>query len=417
MAEKEVGMSEPGVVESTLDGESVAADVPLGGEDRLYITPTRTLIYRAEGLLSDESVEEYPHGAERLTVSEGRRKTRFRLDYPIDGTREFTIPSNRAEDALHPVLAGILNAGGITEPGETVLTTYRFSELTLVITSERVVKHIGAAVWDDDYEEYHFADITGLSFEEGSVATQIVIEIDGRQQRIKAPNDTARDVQERLSQALFSFHDVSSMEELLTAVSPDEDDGEDEPIGGDRSVDFGEGVDPLEANPPAMDDDDRPVNATAPTDTTDEHAGADEVGPSGSTHHSSSAQRSHDRSNPAADAPEAVEGDDASVEAADPLEPTGEKREDASAEPASSGSPTETTTERSGTAEEESASDDDLGFNFEDVGFEPADGAEETDDIAEELAELRAVVEHQNERLDKQRQAIERLIEELSRGR
>jgi len=44
---------------------------------------------------------------------------------------------------LHPVLAGVLNGNGITDPGETVVKTYRFSELTLIITSDRLVKHIG----------------------------------------------------------------------------------------------------------------------------------------------------------------------------------------------------------------------------------------------------------------------------------
>jgi hypothetical protein len=58
-------MDVPGIVESELDGEDVAASVSLGSEDVLYVTPTRTLIYRSDGLLSDESVEEYPHDAER----------------------------------------------------------------------------------------------------------------------------------------------------------------------------------------------------------------------------------------------------------------------------------------------------------------------------------------------------------------
>ncbi|ARS88420.1 DUF7115 domain-containing protein [Natrarchaeobaculum aegyptiacum] len=244
-------MSVPGIVQSSLGDEEIAARVPLGGEDELFITPTRTLVYRAEGLLSDESVEEFPHGADRLVLSEGRRKTKFTLEYPLEGTKEFTIPAKKTDAALHPVLAGVLNGNEITDPGETVVQTYRFSELTLIVTSERLVKHIGSAVWDDEYEEYHFADVTKLTFEAGSVATQIVLEVDGRPQRIKAPNEDADDLRERLKRALFEFHDVDSLEEL-NALNADDDDGDDEEPRA--AMDFGEGVEPLDANPPEPDD-------------------------------------------------------------------------------------------------------------------------------------------------------------------
>ncbi|MCL9814249.1 DUF7115 domain-containing protein [Natranaeroarchaeum aerophilus] len=377
-------MSEPGVVESALDGETVAASVPLGGEDKLYITPTRTLIYRAEGLLSDESVEEYPHDAERLTISEGRRKTRFSLDYPVDGTREFTIPSKCADDVTHPVVAGIMNAAGITEPGETVLSTYRFSELTLIVTSERLVKHIGAAVWDTDYEEFHYDDVTDLTFEKGSVATQVVLEVNGRQQRIKAPNDQARDVESKLSEALTAYHGVNSIEELRTANASEEEEPAEQPGAG--GVAFGEGVDPLEANPPSTEG--------------DEELSAEQViDDSGGTEAVETAEPADPSDGPAeTEAPDTDATESDSVGANDRSQ--------------SADDPGPTTEDEAST---ETADDD--GFDFEDVGFEPAESDPDGDDIAEELAELRAVVEHQNERLDKQREAIERLIEELSRGR
>ncbi|MCT9097470.1 hypothetical protein [Haloarchaeobius sp. HME9146] len=236
-------MDVPGIVESTLAGEDVAAEVSLGGENVLYVTPTRTLIYQSEGFLSDESVDEYPHEAERLTVKEGRRKTRITLEYSLDGERDFTVPANVSESVVHPVLAGVLNASGVTNPGETVTQTFRFSELTVVITSERLVKHVGGAVWDEDYEEYHFADVTGLSFEDGSVATQVVLEVDGRPERIKIANDRAAEVKEYLQQSLFAYYDVRSLDALNDAVRPEEVDEDERP----SPIDFGEGVDPLDA--------------------------------------------------------------------------------------------------------------------------------------------------------------------------
>ncbi len=217
-------MTVPEVVRERLQDEEPRARVGLGGEDELLVLSDRTLIYRAEGLLSGESVEEYPHDVEQLTISEGRRKSTIRLDHGIDGESEFTIPSSHVDDALPPVLGGVLAAAGITDPGETVEAVYRLGELTLVITAARVVKHIGAAVWDQEYEEYEFADVTDLDVEAGEVSSQIIVEVDGRPQRIKTPSGDAREIRERIQRALFAHHDVDSYAEFKRLVGPPEDD-------------------------------------------------------------------------------------------------------------------------------------------------------------------------------------------------
>jgi hypothetical protein len=257
-------MDVPGIVQSELDGEDVAASVSLGSEDALFVTPTRTLIYRSDGILSDESVDAYPHDVERVTINEGRRKTRITLEYSIDGERDFAVPSSVADDVLHPVLAGVLNGTGVTNPGETVVQTFLFSELTLIITSDRLAKHVGSAVWDADHEQYHFEDVTNLAFEDGSVATQIVLDVDGRPQRIKIPNEHVPVVRERLEQALFAYYDVDSVEELNALAAP-EDDGEDDDGG---TVDFGGGVDPLGADSGR----DRPADTSSGTILEDDDA-------------------------------------------------------------------------------------------------------------------------------------------------
>lgn len=247
-------MNVPGIVQSSLGDEHVAAKVSLGGEDTLYVTPTRTLIYRADGLLSDESVEEYPHDAERITVSEGRRKSSITLDYGIDGTEQFKIPTKRLHDALHPVIAGVLNGAGVTDSNEQVLQTYQFSELTLVLTSARVVKHVGEAIWDTDFEQFHFADVTRLDVEEGNVSSQIIIEADGRPQRIKTPTDRTREVRERIEQGLLSYHDVGSYAEFEQRVAPEDPEPDpDENVSLEGDDVFGGGVKPLDANPPELD--------------------------------------------------------------------------------------------------------------------------------------------------------------------
>ncbi|SEA09017.1 hypothetical protein SAMN04488065_1781 [Haloplanus vescus] len=316
-------MSLPEIVQSALDDESVAARVGLGGDDLLLVTPTRTLVYRAEGLLSDETVAEYPHDAERVGVSEGRRKAEITLDYGLDGEESFSVPTSRLDQVLHPVLAGILNARGITDSGETVKQTFRFSELTIVVTSARVVRHIGAAVWDEDYEAYHFDGVTDLDFEEGSVATSVVITVDGGQERFKAPNEQARALRETLVDAVCEYHGVEDVDALRRTAAADDDDSA-EP--SDR-VSFGDGPDPLDTS--------------------------------------------------------GVDGD---IE---------EERDQA-----------ETSERREASA----ASDGEFG----DSDFE---SASVDDDVAQELAELRSVIEAQNERLDRQEETIQQLIEELRQGR
>jgi hypothetical protein len=351
-------MDLPEIVQTALDGEGVAARVDLGGEDDLLVTPTRTLVYRAEGLLSDESVEEYPHDAERIEVSEGRRKSKITLDYGLDGEETFAVPSKRLQDALHPVIAGVMNAAGITDPGETVKQTFRFSELTLVVTSARVVKHIGTAVWDDDFEEFHYDDVTDLTFEDGSVATSIVLEVGGRQERIKAPNDAAREVREGLESALLAYYDVESLEEFRVAVAPEEDDE----AADDENVSFGDGPTPLDADPADLSEE--PQNATRAGESTD--------GP---------------------DTPDALAGDVGGT--------------DGNAQAV-----TETASD--------SAADDDTfasaGFEPATEG-EDAAGGEELQRLSAQVADLTEQVERQSELIERQQQTMQQLIEELRQGR
>lgn len=240
-------MDVPTLVADALGDEAVAAHVPLKGEDALFVTRTRTLHYRSEGLLSDESVDEYPHDAERIEVGQGRRKATITLDYGTDGQGSFGVPTNRVDEALHPVLAGVLNAAGVTQPGETVKRTYRFSELTLVVTSDRLVKHIGSAVWDEEYEEVPYEAVTGLEIEEGNVSSQIVLHTAERTERIKAPNEGFREVEESVKDALFAYYDVDNLEafrELMAAEA--EAETEAVQTGGETAeVSFDENIDPI----------------------------------------------------------------------------------------------------------------------------------------------------------------------------
>ncbi|PSQ27876.1 hypothetical protein BRD09_08115 [Halobacteriales archaeon SW_10_68_16] len=235
-------MEVPQLVRERLGDESVEGTVSLGDEDVVCVTPTRTFVYRGEGLLSDESVSVYAHDVERFDVSEGRRKTKFVFEY-VEESDSFTVPGDRAETVLKLLLGGILHVAGVTVDGESIGDVFSFSELTLVVTSNRLVKHVGASVWDEDFEEYPYADVTGLSFEEGSVATQVVLSVEGRPHRIKAPSEKARTVERALKQALFAYHDVDSLDALNEKVG--EDDAEPEPDDEAGSLSLDDGISPL----------------------------------------------------------------------------------------------------------------------------------------------------------------------------
>ncbi len=271
-------MDTPGAVEEALEGESVIADVELGGDDALFVTPTRTLIYRGEGLLSDESVEVYDHDVERFDLSEGRRKATITFVTSLGDEEAFSIPTRQTDAVVPPVLSGILHARGVLKADESVHQLYRFNELTLVLTPQQLLKHVGSPVWGTDYEAYPFADVTGFSVERGDVASQLILEVDGRPQRIKTPQPTAREIEHHLDDLLRTYHDLPEDADLSTALAPTDDtnDPGDESTADRTPMVFDAGVDPLDPNTEttASDDNDGPTEQSALTDAGFEPAGA-----------------------------------------------------------------------------------------------------------------------------------------------
>jgi hypothetical protein len=270
-------MSVPDLVREKLGEESIDAAIELGDEDELVVTPTRTLVYRGEGLIREAAVEEYPHGAESVFVSESRRKTVIRLDRGIDGESEFSVPTNRIDDVLPPVLGGVLRANGVLSGGEAVEEVYRLGELTVVLTEGRLLKQIGDAVWAEDAEEYDFDSVTGLDTEEGEVSSQVIVELDGRPQRIKVPAEDARRIRERIERALLAHHDAASYDEFVRRQRADE--GEEDAADADRNA----GTEPGEDGEPASgidfvsDAGDREPAAVAPEGATIDGETAEEL--------------------------------------------------------------------------------------------------------------------------------------------
>lgn len=390
-------MSLPELLDSALDGEPSVAEVQLGGEDVLVVTPSRTVVYRADGLLSDESIESYPHDAERVDLSVGRRKAKLTLDYGLDGSETLGFPAKRVEGVLHPILAGVISAAGITEAGETVHRTFRFSDLTLIVTSRRVIKHIGSAVWDTDFEAFEYGGLTDVDFEEGSVATSIVLTHNGRQNRFKTPNSDARAVREAIVEAVCEFHGVTSIEELREAMAKQED-GEAAPESVDR-LDFGDGPDPLSAEPGELES--TPTNATQTDSTVDEELAASLDSSDGQS--ADPAQSAEQSADPTQSAEQSA--------AQSPDEPTASQSAEA-AQPAGQSASQQQAVVESSPEEIETEPVD----AFEGSPFESA-GPVDEDDISAQVAALTEQVEQQERQLARQADLIETLIEELRRGR
>lgn len=392
-------MEVPELVRSALEGERVEASVDLGGDDRLFVAPSRTVVYRSEGLLSDETVEEYPHDAEAIRIEKGRRKAKVVLDYGLDGEQTLGIPAKRLDEVFHNVFSGVLRERAVVDPDEDVIETFQFSELTLTITQSRVVKHVGAVAWDEDYEQFHYEDVTDLTVESGSVATSIVLTLDDRQERFKAPNESERAVRETLESALLSYHDVESVEELRVRAEEkrdaEEDSGEETKSGEtidesddlDERMSFGDGPDPLDT------DTDTEVDAEAETDAevdvdanTDTATDGEASAPTSEASDPERVSRRHD---------------------------TGSKPERESVEPHGTGD-----------GQFQTVDSEDV---FEGSGFQSAGPVDSEDisvelealreDVSTELDALREVIEKQNEQLTRQRETIDQLIEELRRGR
>ncbi len=308
-------MEVPHLVRENLGGEEIEASVSLGDEDAVCVTPSQALVYRGEGLLSDESVEAYALDVERFDLSHGRRKTKFIFEY-VDGTETFTVPASRADSLLTILLQSILRVDGVIGNTESVAGVYQFSELTLVVAESRLVKHIGSTVWDDDFEVYHYDDVSGLEFEEGSVATQVVITVDGRPQRIKAPNDQAPQVEQTLVQTLSTYYDVSSLEELTRALADNDptetDTGESTSVSDDIGLD--KNISPLVGDDEPAGETDRTFpredspGTTPQSDTMDANASTDTTETPSPT--PSSAEPTHSETQTAPSSTEQVDPED-----------------------------------------------------------------------------------------------------------
>ena len=219
----------PDLLAESVGDATVIETIDIGGGDAVTVTPETTHVYRSDGLLSDESVETFDHDVERLSVRTKRRKSEIRLE-TIDGERSFTVPAKVADGIVEAMIEGVLRTTGVVGDEEELLALFRFSELALVVTDGRLFEHVGSAVWDGDFEAVDYAELTGLNFEKGSVATQVVLETEDRRRRVKVPNEHAGSVRRTIQESVFGFYGVSSLEELRSELAVSDPDTE---TGGD----------------------------------------------------------------------------------------------------------------------------------------------------------------------------------------
>ncbi|PSQ45159.1 hypothetical protein BRD17_02185 [Halobacteriales archaeon SW_7_68_16] len=379
-------MDVPDLVREALDDEAVEGHVSLDNEDIVCRTPTRTLVYTGDGLLSDEQVEEFPHDLERVGVSESRRKTKFVCEY-IDGTRSFTVPSSYGDAVLSLLLEGVLRAESVVDEDESVVGVYRFSELTLIVAEHRMVKLVGELVWSEDYEVYPYPDVTGLAFEDTTVATSIVVSVDGRPQRVKVPSDEGPLVRQTVEEALFAHYDVASLEELNRVVGDDEAGTEADSDTSD--IDFGDDIDPL------VSDDDDPLAPAAGRTVSDDARDPGET----DTADGSGTGAPDDRSMEGTTASASAGRSDAETGGEEPADSrSGEDGPGPEAEDAHT--------------DAESADPGDAGGESREDAVDPVT-EEDLAAIADHLEELTEAVDRQNELLKRQHRAIKQLVDQL----
>jgi hypothetical protein len=201
-------MDVPGIVRERLADERRMTSVNVGGDDRVYVTPPKTLVYRAAGLFSSESIEEFPHDVGRFDVSADRREATFAFEYET-GVEAFSAPRERIETILPPVLGGVLRTTGLIEDEERIEESYRFGERTLIVTDRQLLTSAGEAVWDREHDSYDYERITDLDFED-----DLRIDIDGRPRYIELTGEGRREAYETLESALCSYHGVASTDQL-----------------------------------------------------------------------------------------------------------------------------------------------------------------------------------------------------------
>jgi hypothetical protein len=219
----------PDLLSEAVDDAAVTDVVEVGGGDTIAVTDHATHLYRSEGLLKDESIETFDHAVERIAVRTKRRKSSIHLE-TIDSEASFTVPSEITDSVVESMMRGILLTNGVVSDDEDIAAIFRFSELTLVVTDQRLFEHVGSAVWDGDFETVEYADLSALDFERGSVATQVVLETRERRRRVKVPNEHAGTVRRVIQDAVFGFHGVGSIEELRAELAdPADDASSDDP--------------------------------------------------------------------------------------------------------------------------------------------------------------------------------------------
>lgn len=355
-------MDVPGIVRERLGDEQRLTSVNVGGDDRVYVTPPRTLVYHASGLFSRESIEEYSHDANRFDISADRREATFAFEYD-DGVDAFSVPRERIETVLPPVLAGVLRSSGWIDEDESVEESYRFGERTLVVTDRRLLTSVGEAVWDRDHESDDYADITGLDFE----GDGLVIESNDNRRRIELDDEGAHEVYETLESALCEYHGIGSVAELA----------------GDRGQST---TDEASTND---DDADRPKEIT-------------EV----ETDESTASSTTTARSAPNPPIPDASEADRTEFEPASA---------DETAPSAASGTADSSETD----AEPNDSGNDVESHDTDDDGNNDPDWlmAAERPTVADELSALRESVERQTEVMERNQELLERLIEDSDRNR
>jgi hypothetical protein len=226
-------MSVPTVLQEAIGDEEIADTLKLGGEDLLVFTPSHCICYRADGLLSDESVSKFRYDITGLSIDVGRRSTDLVFDYGHEGTEQLGVPNDQAEAAIQAFLTFTLRSTDEIEDDEAIAEVFRIDELALLLTEHRYVKHVGTAVWESDADVVPYQDIWDVDLEQGSVGAQVVVRTMDGVDRIKASSADAEGIHASLSDAVCTAHGVDTLDDIEPPEEPADESGAEQPSAED----------------------------------------------------------------------------------------------------------------------------------------------------------------------------------------
>lgn len=204
-------MTLPGGVSVLVGEDDIIDQVELDTHRMLYVTSTRAIAFRERSLFTEESVEVFPTNVKRLLLNRGKRQSTVTFEYTDRDDRELQLPSDATPPSIRALLESVVRATDVLEGDESIIELYRLNELTVIVTDQRLIKHVGQALWALPFDSIDYETVRDIESEVGQMSTGVFIRTTEGSDRFKLPKDVADRFVSRLEEAVCDYHDVPSV--------------------------------------------------------------------------------------------------------------------------------------------------------------------------------------------------------------